>query len=116
MSALEKAACIGGEVGGCADPAIANDDEFDLVDRQNRISAAADELVDWVRDLVNEPFTRGGSQTEMVARLIASAMVAQRACDDNEHARAEQPRLSVSPPAAEVIKGLVDRLVEGGTA
>jgi hypothetical protein len=82
MSDLESAACIIASVGCFADPAVANDGEFEIIDRNNRVNAAADELVDWVRDLLDGPSTRKWSRAEMVANLVASAMATQRSYDE----------------------------------
>ena len=120
MSTIESAACIIGEVGCYADLAIGNDGEFDILDRQNRIAAAAGELVDWVGESLPDSTDDGklpfaSKYVDRIARLVACAMEAQREFGTKAE-RGRAARLAISPAAAEVIKGLVDRLVVEGDA
>jgi hypothetical protein len=87
MSALNQACLIIAEVGCFADLSIANSDEFDHLDREGRIKAAGDVLVDfvaeWFADETGElPFHRRAVRS--IAALVARAMMAQYEHDEKE--------------------------------
>jgi hypothetical protein len=119
VSTLNQACIIVSEAGCYASTDIDDEAEFNYVDRNGRVAAAADMLVDWVKDWLADRDPLAGYETDgplvaLIARLVARAMAAQYEFGEQEHARREPPRLSISPAAAEALTALINDLVEEG--
>jgi hypothetical protein len=114
MSKIEAACQIVSSVGCFADAdlEVTDPEYFANIDRLNRIHAAAGELWDFVEDGLGDG--HGAELLRKVRCLVAAAMVEQQKFDEQEYARREPPRLSISLRTAVALKALLDDLVEEG--